>query len=34
MEYIQIVDKNGYIEMWNNWAKKRSGKPVYDLWLD
>lgn len=29
-----VILKNGYVEMWNNWAKKRNGKPVYDLWLD
>lgn len=26
--------KNGYVEMWDNWSKKRSGLPVYDNWLD
>ena len=25
---------NGYVKMWDNWSKKRSGVPVYDLWLD
>lgn len=25
---------NGFIEMWDNWSKKRSSIPVYDLWLD
>lgn len=26
--------KNGYVEMWDNWSKRRSSIPVYDLWLD
>lgn len=26
--------KNGYIDMWNNWSKKRASVPVYDNWLD
>ena len=26
--------KNGYIEMWDNWSKKRASLPVYDNWLD
>lgn len=26
--------KNGYVEMWDNWSKRRSSVPVYDLWLD
>lgn len=26
--------KSGYIEMWDNWAKKRASLPVYDNWLD
>lgn len=25
---------DGYVEMWDSWAKKRSSLPVYDLWLD
>lgn len=25
---------DGYLQMWDNWTKKRSGKPVYDSWLD
>lgn len=25
---------NGYVKMWDNWSKKRSNIPVYDLWLD
>ncbi len=25
---------NGYLEMWDNWAKKRANVPVYDNWLD
>lgn len=25
---------NGYVNMWDNWSKKRSSIPVYDLWLD
>ncbi len=25
---------DGYVNMWDNWTKKRSGKPVYDTWLD
>ena len=26
--------KNGYVEMWNNWSKRRASVPVYDNWLD
>lgn len=26
--------EKGYMEMWDNWSKKRSGKPIYDLWLE
>lgn len=26
--------KNGYLEMWDNWSKKRASVPVYDNWLD
>ena len=26
--------KNGYLEMWDNWSKKRASIPVYDNWLD
>lgn len=26
--------EDGNYEMWNNWAKKRFGDPVYDNWLD
>lgn len=26
--------KNGYLEMWDNWSKRRAGVPAYDLWLD
>lgn len=26
--------KNGYLEMWDNWSKKRACVPVYDNWLD
>ena len=22
------------LSMWNGWSKSRSGKPIYDLWLD
>lgn len=25
---------NGYLEMWDNWSKKRASVPVYDNWLD
>lgn len=25
---------NGYLEMWDNWSKKRAIVPVYDNWLD
>lgn len=25
---------NGFVKMWDNWSKKRSSEPVYDLWLD
>lgn len=29
------VDNNcGYVNMWNNWSKRRAGVPVYDNWLD
>ncbi len=28
------VDNDGFIDMWDGWAKKRSGVPVYDLWLE
>lgn len=27
-------DKNGFVEMWDNWSKRRSSVPIYDLWLD
>ena len=29
-----IKNDNGYVNMWNNWSKKRSSLPVYDNWLD
>lgn len=25
---------DGYVKMWDNWSKRRSSIPVYDLWLD
>ena len=25
---------NGFVKMWDNWFKRRSSVPVYDLWLD
>ena len=25
---------NGFMKMWDNWSKRRSSVPVYDLWLD
>lgn len=25
---------DGYVKMWDNWSKRRSGIPAYDLWLD
>ena len=25
---------DGYVGMWDNWSKRRSGIPAYDLWLD
>lgn len=25
---------NGYVEMWDNWSKRRASIPVYDNWLD
>lgn len=25
---------NGFVKMWDNWSKRRSSVPVYDLWLD
>ena len=33
-ESIIQKNNNGYIEMWDNWSKKRSNVQVYDLWLD
>ena len=27
-------NNNGYVDMWDNWSRKRSNIPVYDLWLD
>lgn len=26
--------RNDYLEMWDNWSKKRASVPVYDNWLD
>ena len=28
------TNNDGFIKMWDNWSKKRSSVPVYDLWLD
>ncbi len=28
------TDKNGFVEMWDNWSKRRSSVPTYDLWLN
>lgn len=28
------TDKNGFVKMWDNWSKRRSSVPTYDLWLD
>ena len=28
------MKNNGFVEMWDNWSKKRSSIPAYDLWLD
>lgn len=28
------TDKNDFVEMWDNWSKRRSSVPTYDLWLD
>ena len=28
------MKNNGFIEMWDNWSKKRNRIPAYDLWLD
>lgn len=28
------MKNNGFVEMWDNWSKRRSSIPVYDLWLD
>ncbi len=28
------IDQNGFVEMWDNWSKRRSSVPAYDLWLD
>lgn len=25
---------NGFVKMWDNWSKRRSSVPVYDLWLN
>ena len=25
---------DGFVKMWDNWSKRRSSVPVYDLWLD
>ena len=29
-----ILKDDGFVEMWDNWSKRRSSVPVYDLWLD
>lgn len=29
-----VLKDNGFALMWDNWSKRRSGIPVYDLWLD
>lgn len=26
--------RDGYVDMWDNWSKKRRGFPAYDLWLE
>ena len=28
------MKNHGFVEMWDNWSKRRSSVPVYDLWLD
>ncbi len=28
------TNNNGFVKMWDNWSKRRSNVPVYDLWLD
>lgn len=28
------TNNNGFVKMWDNWSKRRSSVPVYDLWLD
>lgn len=28
------TNNDGFVKMWDNWSKKRSNIPVYDLWLD
>lgn len=28
------TNNNGFVKMWDNWSKRRSSIPVYDLWLD
>ena len=28
------MKNNGFVEMWDNWSKRRRSIPVYDLWLD
>lgn len=28
------TNNDGFVQMWDNWSKKRNSVPVYDLWLD
>lgn len=28
------MKNNDFVEMWDNWSKRRSSIPAYDLWLD
>lgn len=28
------MKNNGFVEMWDDWSKRRSSIPAYDLWLD
>lgn len=29
-----MKQNDGYVNMWNNWSKRRASIPVYDKWLD
>lgn len=34
VDLSKVLKNDGYVDMWNGWAKKRRGIPVYDAWLD